>query len=126
MGLGPAASASPWCVIPSRSTTGLDLYGTPIDVWTTFATMRAQLLQIATDNTEGARGNVTDKLVTFRTRWLDGVTLENRVVYNGQTYWIKNIKEWAAASAWTSLASGLGHDGSLFGSSNRYTDCRRV
>lgn len=75
------------------ASTGLDLYGTPIDTWTTFATMRAQLLQIATDNTEGARGNVTDRLVTFRTRWLDGVTLEHRVAYNGQNYWIKNIRE---------------------------------
>ena len=78
--------------IQCRST-GIDLYGTPINVWTTFATMRAQLIQIATDNTEGARGNVSDQVVTFRTRWLDGVSLENQVVYNGQTYFLKNIKE---------------------------------
>lgn len=74
-------------------TTEIDGWGTPFKSWTTFATMRAQMIQIATDNTEVDRGNVSDKLVTFRTRWLDGVTLENQVVYNGQTYFLKNIKE---------------------------------
>jgi hypothetical protein len=75
------------------SSTSVNPFGSKTTAWTTFAMMRAQLLQIATDNTEGVRGNVTDKLVTFRTRWLDGVTLENQVVYNGQTFLIKNIKE---------------------------------
>ncbi|WJR76012.1 phage head closure protein [Bradyrhizobium sp. NP1] len=78
--------------IQSRST-GLDLYGAPIDVWTTVATMRAKLIQIATDDREDQRGHTTDKTMTFRTRWLDGVTLENRLVYEGQNYTIRNIKE---------------------------------
>ncbi|WP_316214076.1 phage head closure protein [Bradyrhizobium sp. SZCCHNR2032] len=76
-----------------RRTTGLDLYGTPIDVWTTFATMRAQLLQNGTDDREGARGKTTDAVLTFRMRWLDGVTLENRVVYQGSQFTISQIKE---------------------------------
>jgi SPP1 family predicted phage head-tail adaptor len=78
--------------LQSRST-GLDLYGTPIDVWTTFATMRAQLLANATDDREGARGKTTDAVLTFRTRWLDGVTLENRVVYQGNQFTISQVKE---------------------------------
>ncbi|MGY4499400.1 hypothetical protein ACVWYH_003331 [Bradyrhizobium sp. GM24.11] len=39
------------------------------------------------------RGRVTDIVRTFRTRWLDGVTLENRVTYDGQQYQITQIKE---------------------------------
>lgn len=76
-----------------RRTTGLDLYGTPTETWTPVATLRAQLLQHATDDKEGQRGHTTDVVRTFRTRWLDGVTLENRVSYDGQQYQISQIKE---------------------------------
>lgn len=74
-------------------TTGLDLYGTPIEGWTTSATMRAQKLENAIDDREGARGDTTDNVITFRMRWLDGVTLENRVTYQGQPFKITRIKE---------------------------------
>jgi SPP1 family predicted phage head-tail adaptor len=76
-----------------RRSTGLDLYGTPIDVWTTFATMRAQKLENAISDREGARGDTTDNVITFRMRWIDGVTLENRVSYQGQPFKIMTIKE---------------------------------
>jgi head-tail adaptor len=70
-----------------------DLYGTIIDVWTTIATMRAQKLENATDDREGARGNTTDTVITFRLRWFDGIGLENRITYEGQPFKIARIKE---------------------------------
>lgn len=76
-----------------RESTALDIYGAPIRVWTAFATMRAQVLQFATDDREGARGNTTDTTITFRMRWLDGVTLEHRVSYQGHAFTIRHIKE---------------------------------
>lgn len=76
-----------------RPTTGLDLYGTPTETWATVATMRAQLLAFSTDDREGQRGSTTDTVITFRMRWLDGVTLENRVLYDGQAFKIVNKKE---------------------------------
>jgi SPP1 family predicted phage head-tail adaptor len=76
-----------------RPTTMLDLYGTPSQGWTTFKRMRAQLLAFSTDNREGQRGNTTDTTITFRMRWLDGVTLENRVLYDGQAFKIIQIRE---------------------------------
>jgi len=78
--------------IQSRST-GIDPYGVPIDVWTTFATMRAQKLENTTDDREGAPGDITDTVITVRMRWLDGVTLEHRVNYAGQAFKITRIKE---------------------------------
>jgi SPP1 family predicted phage head-tail adaptor len=78
--------------IQSRST-GPDVYGTPIDVWTTFATMRAQKRENAINDREGARGDTTDTVITFRMRWLDGVTLDNRVSYQGHAFTIRQIKE---------------------------------
>jgi head-tail adaptor len=76
-----------------RRTTGLDLYGTVIDTWALVATMRAQKLENATDDREGQRGDTTDTVITFRMRWLDGVTLEHRVTYEGQLFKITRIKE---------------------------------
>lgn len=78
--------------IQSRGT-GINLYGAPIDVWTTFATMRAQKLENAVNDREGARGDTTDNVITFRMRWLDGVSLENRVFYQDQPFKITTIKE---------------------------------
>jgi SPP1 family predicted phage head-tail adaptor len=76
-----------------RRFTALDLYGAPIDVWITFATMRAQKLENAINDREGARGDTTDNVITFRMRWLDGVTLEQRVSYQDQPFKIMTIKE---------------------------------
>ncbi|MBR0764143.1 phage head closure protein [Bradyrhizobium japonicum] len=76
-----------------RRGTGLDLYGTPVETWTAVATMRAQLLKNASDNQEGARGEITSAMLTFRMRFLDGVTLENRVTYQGQQFEIIGISE---------------------------------
>jgi SPP1 family predicted phage head-tail adaptor len=76
-----------------RPTTGLDLYGVPVMAWALVATMRAQKLENATSDREGVRGDTTDNVITFRMRWIDGVTLENRVTYQDQPFKIMTIKE---------------------------------
>jgi SPP1 family predicted phage head-tail adaptor len=76
-----------------RPTTTLDLYGTPTQGWAKVATMRGQLLAFSTDDREGQRGSTTDTTIGFRIRWLDGVTLENRVLYDGQAFKLTKIKE---------------------------------
>jgi SPP1 family predicted phage head-tail adaptor len=71
-----------------------DVFGVKTQTWTTVATMRAQKLSNAIiDREGGARGDTTDDTITFRTRWLNGVTLENRVTYQGQPFKIIAIKE---------------------------------
>ena len=76
-----------------RRTTALDLWGKPIDTWTLVATVRAQKLENAVNDREGARGDTTDNVITFRMRWLYGVTLDNRVTYQDQQFKIMTIKE---------------------------------
>jgi SPP1 family predicted phage head-tail adaptor len=76
-----------------QSSTALDAYGVVVTTWTLFATMRAQKLENAVSDREGARGDTTDNVITFRMRWLDGVTLEHRVSYQGQAFKIMTIKE---------------------------------
>ncbi len=76
-----------------RSTTALDIYGAPMTAWALVATMRAQKLENAVTDREGARGDTTDNVITFRMRWIDGVTLENRITYEGEQFKIMAIKE---------------------------------
>ncbi len=76
-----------------RSTTALDMNGAPMRTWTPFATMKAQKLENAISDREGARGDTTDNTITFRMRWIDGVTLENQLTYDGKPFKIMSIKE---------------------------------
>jgi head-tail adaptor len=76
-----------------QRSTGLDYNGTPIDVWTAFATMRAQKLENATENRESDRGDTTDAIITFRMHWIDGITLNNRLSFEGQDFKITRLKE---------------------------------
>lgn len=76
-----------------RRTTGLDLYGTPVETWTTFATMRAQLLKNATDDREGARGHTTDATRTFRMYYFAPLSLNDRLLYESQQFEITGISE---------------------------------
>lgn len=76
-----------------RRGTGLDLYGTPVETWTTFATMRAQLLKNATDDREGERGHTTDATRTFRMYYFASLSLNDRLLYQGQQHEITGISE---------------------------------
>ena len=70
-----------------------DGYGNITETWTTKATMRAQLVQASTDEFIRGWGVSDETLIIFRTRWIDGVTLADRTVYNGLIHNIKSVKE---------------------------------
>lgn len=76
-----------------RRTTGLDSFGTPLETWTTFATMRAQLLKNATDDREGTRGHTTDAVLTFRIYYFASLSLNDRLLYEGQQFEITGLTE---------------------------------
>jgi SPP1 family predicted phage head-tail adaptor len=71
----------------------VDDYGTPTETWTDFATVRAALVQASTDEYLRAYGETDALAVIFRTRWLDGLTTEHRVVYDGRNLNIREVKE---------------------------------
>ena len=70
----------------------VDDFGTPVTTWTTLATMRALVLQYDTSNREGQH-ITSDTMITFRMYWIDGLTLDHRVLYDGQAFKIGKIKE---------------------------------
>ncbi|WP_316394939.1 phage head closure protein [Bradyrhizobium sp. 33ap4] len=84
-----------------QRTTTVNEFRSAVDTWSPFATVRAKLMQIAVNDTESAnRGSTSDKVIVFRTRWLDGLTLEHRVVCQGDAYAIRNLKELSRRVGW--------------------------
>ena len=76
-----------------RRTTSIMLGGTVEQTWSTFATMRAQLLKNATDDREGERGHTTEATLTFRMYYVAIINLNDRLLYEGQQFEITGITE---------------------------------
>ncbi|MGE0853648.1 MAG: phage head closure protein [Hyphomicrobiaceae bacterium] len=74
-------------------TADVDDYGTPAPTWSDVATVRAELIQASTVEFIRAFGASDENIVIFRIRWLAGVTTSHRVVYDGQGFNIKELKE---------------------------------
>lgn len=67
--------------------------GSPVEAWANFATTRAQLVQASTDEFLAGYGESDRTVIIFRTRWLDGVTTDHRVQYEGKNLNIRETKE---------------------------------
>ena len=80
-------------IVIERATPSIADDGTPSEVWAPLATMRAQLVKRAADDTAHDTGAVTVTTVTFRTRYLGGVTPADRVTYAGRAYRIEEVVE---------------------------------
>lgn len=76
-----------------RLTQAPDEYGVPQETWTNVATLRAQLVQASTEEFIRAHGASSESVVIFRTRFLTGVTVADRVIHDSQTFDIKEVKE---------------------------------
>jgi SPP1 family predicted phage head-tail adaptor len=67
--------------------------GNQIETWTQIAALRAQLLEASTEEFQRAYGASSETATIFRTRHIDGVTLADRVVYDGQPHNLIETKE---------------------------------
>jgi head-tail adaptor len=68
-------------ILIERVSKSIDAYGTPVETWTTFATLRAELTE----------ESATDFI--FKTRFIDGISVLDRVKYAGTAHDIKELKE---------------------------------
>lgn len=80
-------------IIIHRSTMTIGDAGTPGETWAPIATLRAQLIEATTDEYIRGSGASTERLVVFRTRFIDGVTAADRISYEGRPFVLKQIKE---------------------------------
>lgn len=74
------------------ATVTYDEYRNQSTAWATLVSLRAQLINRVSDSREG-QNVTTDSTATFRTYFYPGVTLDHRVMFEGQAYTIKSIKE---------------------------------
>lgn len=72
-------------------TNAVNDYGTPVAVWTTKATVWAQLVQRSTREYIRDQGAQDESLVIFRIRHLGSMTNADRVIFEGRALNIKEI-----------------------------------
>lgn len=80
-------------IIIERREQTLGPYGEQYATWTPVANMRAQIVNGSTEEFIRGQGATTETSITFRMRWLDGLTTEHRVTYDGAAYDIKELRE---------------------------------
>lgn len=80
-------------IVIERRQDAIGPYGEQYVTWLPVATMRAQIVKGSTEEFIRGQGATTETSITFRMRWLDGVTTEHRVTYDGAAYDIKEFRE---------------------------------
>lgn len=76
-----------------RASTALDGNRAPVASWSAVATVRAGIVKASTEEFMRDRGASSETIITFRLRYLDDVTLADRIAYDGDTYDIKDMRE---------------------------------
>jgi SPP1 family predicted phage head-tail adaptor len=80
-------------VLEVRGADTIDAAGTPSASWSPFATVRAQLIELSTQEYLREYGEGENAVAVFRIRWLDDVTPALRLVYGERTYNVRDVKE---------------------------------
>jgi SPP1 family predicted phage head-tail adaptor len=80
-------------IIVETVTTTIDDAGTPVETWAPLATLRAELKDNASDETHNEQGDTTRQLVTFETRYVPGVSVAARIMYQGEPYNLLQVRE---------------------------------
>ena len=70
-----------------------DDYGVSQPGWAHFATIRAQLVTMSTEEFLRASGETSDASIVLRIRYLPGVTNSHRVTFEGRQYDVLELKE---------------------------------
>lgn len=76
-----------------RSTEARDDLGAVTEAWAPVTSLRAALIQASTTEFLQGAGLQGEAAVIFRTRFLDGVTVRDRVLFEGAAHDIKEVKE---------------------------------
>ena len=74
-----------------RAVVNVNAAGTPATTWTAFATLRAELVERSTEEFLRSAGETDETTVVFRTRYLSGVSNDDRVSFDGQGFNIREV-----------------------------------
>lgn len=80
-------------IIVQRATETRDALGQVTQAWAPIATLRAAVIQASTAAYLKGAGLEAEGAVVFRVRWLDGLTVHDRILYQGVAHDIRELKE---------------------------------
>lgn len=74
-----------------RSTSTINEYGTPTSTWAKLAVLRAETVEQTTTEYIRNFGASDEEVVIFRTRFFDGITNADRLVWKGDAFNIQSV-----------------------------------
>lgn len=74
-----------------RFTSTVNEAGTPVQEWAAVCTLRAEKVEQSTTEYMRNVGTTDEEVVVFRTRYFDGITNADRVIWQGDAFNIKQI-----------------------------------
>ena len=76
-----------------RASTALDANRSPTETWAPLAIVRAGIVTASTEEFMRGRGASSETSIVFRIRYLEDLTVADRVNYDGDAYNIKDMRE---------------------------------
>lgn len=80
-------------LIVQRATNTVDANGTVTQTWADLVTLRAKMIEMSEQDIEHSGVAMSDAKFKFQTYWVDGIALEDRVVFSGIPCQIKSLSE---------------------------------
>lgn len=74
-----------------QATTTINDAGTPVPDWAKLATLRAELIEQTTEEFLRNAGDTSVTTLVFRTRYVAGITTDNRISFDGDAFDIEQI-----------------------------------
>ncbi len=76
-----------------RVTVAPNAAGTPVETWADLVSLRAEIVERQLEEHVADDGATDATEITFRTRYVDGLRLADRITFAGATYNIRGITE---------------------------------
>lgn len=80
-------------IVIERVATGTSATGAVTEAWATFATLRGHLDSAKSQEVQRALGASSETALVFKARYVPGITLADRVQYDGAAYNIVGLAE---------------------------------
>lgn len=74
-----------------QRTDSLSAAGTPVTTWQSKATLRAEIITRSTEEFQRGFGSSDETVIIFRTLYLEGVSMADRVRFEGQSFDIREV-----------------------------------
>ncbi|EAQ23228.1 phage head closure protein [Roseovarius sp. 217] len=74
-----------------RATSTVNAAGTPVDTWTPIATLRAEVVERATQDFLENAGEISTARTVFRTRFFNGLITTDRIAFDGHTFEVEEV-----------------------------------